>query len=119
MPKIVDLTSEAISRLSEGAFGKVIEEEMARITKDLEDRGGDGKARKLCIEVEIKPVPGKEGRFVITPKCQAKLPPQQAYPTEARMKFDGVQRQYKLEFNPNSTVPEQGTVDDELPEGSK
>lgn len=119
MPKIVDLTSVALSRLSEGAFGKVIEEELARITKDLEDRGGDGKSRKLCIEVEIKPIPNSDGRFIIVPKCAAKLPPQQAYPTEARMNYDGVSRQWNLQFNPNSTVPEQGTVDDELPEGSK
>lgn len=113
MPKIVDLTSEALSRLSEGAFGLVIEQEMARVTRDLEDRGHDGKSRKLVVEIEIKPQ--QNGRFIIVPKCQAKLPPHCAYPTEARMGFSRDKNQMALQFNPNATVPEQGTVDDELP----
>jgi hypothetical protein len=117
MPKIVDLTSEVIGQLSQGAFGLVIEQEMARVTKDIEDRGHDGKSRKLAIEIEIKPTAA--GRFAIIPKCQAKLPAHCAYPTEARIGFSREKNGLTIQFNPNSTVPEQGTVDDELPEGSK
>lgn len=111
MARLQDLTSEAISQLSEGVFGKVIESEMVRLTNDLEQRGMDGKSRKLCIQLEVY-FDHDVKRYKIEPTCQAKLPPQKAYTTEAKMEFDPVQRGHVLQFNPDCVVPDQSTINE-------
>lgn len=113
MAKTVDLTDMSLNMLSEGMFGRVIESEMMRITTDLEQRGGDYKPRKLVIELAVKYDQNLK-RYVITPSCQAKLPAQQAYPTQARMEFDPTKKGYVLQFNPDSVVPDQSTIDDAI-----
>jgi hypothetical protein len=113
MAKTVDLTDMSLNMLSEGMFGRVIEAEMMRITADLEQRGSDGKARKLVIQIDAK-YDNALKRYVLTPTCQAKLPPQQAYPTQANMGYDGVKKGYVFNFNPDSVVPDQGTIDETI-----
>lgn len=117
MPKIVDLTEMTLGVLSEGTFGQVIETEMARITRDLEERGTDMKPRRLTIQIDVKFDPAQK-RYIIKPSCQSRLPPQQARPTQAELEFNPASKNYVLQFNPNSAVKDQSTINDELhPEG--
>lgn len=113
MAKIADLTDMSLNMLSEGMFGRVIESEMMRLTHDLEQRGGDCKPRKLVIQLDVKYDQGLK-RYVISPTCQAKLPPQQAYATQAKMEFDPAKKGYVLQFNPESIVTDQGTIDEAI-----
>lgn len=113
MPKTVDLTEMTLGVLSEGTFGQVIETEMNRITRDLEERGNDMKPRRLTIQIEVKYDPAQK-RYVIKPSCQAKLPAQQARPTQAELEFNPASKSYVLQFNPDSAVKDQSTINDEL-----
>lgn len=113
MSKKVDLTDMSLNMLSEGMFGKVIESELMRITADLEQRGSDEKSRKLAIVLDFA-YDNTLRRYVIKPSCQAKLPPQAAYPTQAKLEFDPVKKGYVFEFNPDSVIPDQSTVNDVL-----
>jgi hypothetical protein len=49
-------------------------------------------------------------RYYVEPSCQAKLPPQKAYSTEAKMEFDPVRRQHTLMFNPDSVAADQQSM---------
>lgn len=109
--KLSDLEGDTLGKLGQGMFGRVVDDELARITRDLEERGQDGKSRKLAITLEIY-YDDQRRRYVAEPSCQAKLPPQKAYPTEMKIEFDSAKRQHVLQFNPNSDEVDQRTIVD-------
>lgn len=111
--KLSDLGADTLAQLGQGSFGRVVDDEAARVVRDIEERGQDGKSRKLAITLEIY-YDDERRKYVVEPSCQAKLPPQKAYPTEAKIEFDPVKRQHVLMFNPNDSdnVNQTTTVDD-------
>ncbi len=110
--RLSDLEGDTLGKLGQGMFGRVVDDELARITRDLEERGQDGKSRKLTIQLEIY-FDDKRRRYVVEPSCQAKLPPQKAYPTEVKVEFDAEKRQHVMMFNPNSDEVDQRTIVDD------
>ena len=49
------LSAATLHRLDDGLVGKVIDEALQKILTDCEDRPGLGKARKVTVEIELKP----------------------------------------------------------------
>lgn len=106
MPK-VPLDGMTLNMLSDGYAGRVIEEGLADIIRDINERGHDGKARKLVIELTL--VPEDKGRVSIDTQVKTKLP---AYrPPQTVAKLDD--RAGGLVFNSDcSENPDQLTVND-------
>lgn len=72
------LVGQTLNLLADGYVGKVIDDELARIVADLDSRGHDGLKRKLTVELTFEK---KQNKVEVKAKAQAKLPPQQPFPT--------------------------------------
>lgn len=55
MPKI-PISSQTLNALGDGYAGKAIDAALDVLNRDLIDRGADGKARKLTVTYEFKPL---------------------------------------------------------------
>jgi hypothetical protein len=99
------LGGTTIAGLSDGFVGRQIDQAMAEIYKDIDDRGTDGLARTLTITIKFVPTPNSG--VEITPKIQAKLPAHQPYKTMAKMDLNAG----GIRFNPNfAENPDQRTI---------
>jgi hypothetical protein len=107
--KLEDLSGDTLGQLSEGMFGRVVQSEMIRLTNDLDQRGQDGKTRKLVINLDVY-WDADRGKYMIEPSCQAKLPAQKAYSTEAKIEFDPAKKGHTLMFNPDSITADQQSM---------
>lgn len=106
MPK-VPLQGMTLNMLSDGFAGRVIEEGLAAVVKDLEARGHDGKDRKLTIQLTFSPE--DKGRVGIDVQVATKFPALRPPKTAARIDS----RAGGLIFNPEcSENPEQQTFAD-------
>jgi hypothetical protein len=92
------LNLTTIRDLSNGQAEAVINAAIQAAIRDLEDRGGDKKPRKVSIEMEFK----KLGEDVVTATVKAKttLPPYVTQPTFGTLNVDGTAAHMK--FNPNN-----------------
>lgn len=106
----VPLSMATIGDLDNGVFGLLVDKEIDALVKDLDDRAEeDGKARHLCIDIEVVVT---KGIVIMTPKVAAKLPPRVSNSTagKGRMRDKG---QMELLFQANnSDNADQGTLDD-------
>jgi len=105
-----ELHADSIGDLDEGRARGIINAAIRSAASDLEDRGQDGEARKVLIEVSMK----KDGENVVLISLgyQAKLPPYRTDKTAAKQ----MQRQTKsgpmpmLAFQEHDAEnPDQGT----------
>ena len=105
----VPLSMDTIGDLDGGIFRLLVDQEIERLTKDVEDRAEeDGRPRRLVIDIEVIK---SKGMVIITPRVDVKLPPRVSGSTVAkeRMRSKG---QPQLLFQPyNSDHPDQGTFD--------
>lgn len=100
------LAGMTVNLLSDGYVGRVIDEAMAQLAKDLSERGHDGKARKMVLTLSL--VAEDHGRVDIDAQVALKLPAYRTPSTRAKMTRSG-----EIEFNPEcSENPEQQTFND-------
>jgi len=98
-----------LNMLSDGFTGKVIEENLAQIVKDLIERGRDGKTRTLVISLDF--TPHDQGKVQVDVKVGSKLPPWRPVKTIAQID----ERAGGLLFNTDcADNPDQATIDDVL-----
>ncbi len=71
MPKI-QLTSDTIGDLDGGLARHIIDHALQAAVSDVEDRGDDGKARKVVVEIEMKKL--KNGTVAIVPQVKTSIP---------------------------------------------
>jgi len=55
-PALFQLTAGSLKHLDRGAAGVSLDHAIARAVKDCIDRPGDDRARKITLQIEIKPV---------------------------------------------------------------
>lgn len=110
MPK-VPLQGMTLNMLSDGFAGRVIDQGLAALVKDIEERGHDGKDRELNVKLVF--TPEGEGRVEIDVQVQTKLPALR--PPKTSTKFD--KRSGGLVFNPDcADNPDQTTFADRAAE---
>lgn len=106
MPK-VPLTGMTLNMLSDGYTGKMLDEAMKAIVKDIEDRGHDRKKRTLTLQIDF--LPHGEGQVSIYSDVKHKLPSQRPPATQA--KYNAAAG--GLVFNPDCAEnPDQQTFED-------
>ena len=81
---LVKLTWDTLGELYGGIGGAIIDKEIDIAVADIDDRGDDGKVRKVmvCIELEKR----ENGTIDCRIKAAAKLPVRQTVPTNAEVK---------------------------------
>jgi hypothetical protein len=92
------LNLTTIRDLSNGQAEAVINAALQAALRDVEDRGGDKKSRKVTVEIELK----KLGDDVVsaTVKAKTSLPPYVTEPTFGALHVDG--KAVDMKFNPNN-----------------
>lgn len=95
MPR-VNLSLATIGALDDGLAGAIINAEINTAVADLEDRGQDGKERKVIIELNM--IKDEHGKIAVDVKAQAKMPPRRVAPTNALMGQDAQSKVAKLVF---------------------
>lgn len=94
-----------LSQLADGYAGRAIDSGLKRITDDIIDRGADGKARKLNIQISF--TPDSSGRCEIEVEVGVKVPGYK--PPKTVAKIDD--RAGGLSFNPDcSENPDQAAL---------
>lgn len=98
------LTLETVGQLSDGQSEAVINAAIAAAVRDTEDRGDDGAARKVKIELTFKKA-GKD-HVACTAKATTSIPPYQTKPTVGVLRLNGSKAE--MLFNPSDAErPEQ------------
>lgn len=72
VPMRMTLQAITLQQLSDGYVGRVIDEELGRISKDMGSRGGDKQKRKLKLEITFQEL--ESGRCKLDVSCVAVLP---------------------------------------------
>jgi hypothetical protein len=104
----VPLQGISISQLSDGFAGRAIDKALGEVCRDIDDRGSDGKARKVVITLTLTPERQK-GHVEIDTQVQTKMPAFR--PPTTKGKLDD--RAGALVFNPDcSENPDQLTTND-------
>lgn len=109
MKTIVSATT--LPQLGDGYVGKIIDEGIAQIFKDLDERGQDGKDRSLPMNLTFTPLPNGrvEIKFSAKPNLPKFVPPK----TVARLELSAG----GLMFNPDlAENPDQKTFTEEIDE---
>jgi hypothetical protein len=106
MPK-VPLTGQTVNMLSDGYVGKILDEALSTVVRDLLDRGHDGKARNITLKLVFSSP--AEGMVEIGAEATIKLPNMK--PPKTLAKFDSLAG--GLMFNPEvAGSPDQKTFSD-------
>jgi hypothetical protein len=106
MPLLV-LAGETLAALNDGYLGKIIDENMRGIMKDIDQRGHDGAKRVLNVKVTF--IPMENGQVKIDSEVNHKLPVHKPPQTIGRYdhKVGGVT------FRDDSPAdPDQSTIND-------
>jgi hypothetical protein len=130
----VPLQGISISQLSDGYTGKALDQALASVVQDINDRGDDGQARIVNVKLTFTPTgsgddgqarivnvkltftPTGSGRVDIDTQVTTKMPA--LHPPKTQAKLDG--RSGGLIFNPDcSENPDQQTFNDLESEKSK
>lgn len=107
---LASLNSQTIGELDNGLAGAAIDEAINQAMRDVEDRGDDGKPRKVLIELLIS----KEdsGHIAIEVTAKTSVPAFRLERTIADIAVDK-NRKVKAQFRPsNARRPDQPTLDD-------
>jgi hypothetical protein len=103
----VPLQGVSISQLSDGYAGRAIDKALGEVCRDIDDRGGDGKCRKVIITLTM--TPAGSGKVEIDVQVTNKMPAFRPPTTMAKLddKVGG------LVFNPDASEnPDQMTMTD-------
>lgn len=93
------LTLDTLGDLADGTARAAIDAAIRAAVRDTEDRGADGKPRKVTIELILEKV-GKDGTGVVaTVKAKTAIPAYQTDPTYGDLKV-GVMGQPEVAFSP-------------------
>lgn len=96
-----------IAQLSDGYTGKLIDQNINDVLKDIVDRGDDGQTRKVTITLTFKPE--TKGRYQIDTQVVSKLPAHRPPKTIAKIDLAAG----GFTFNPDlAENPEQKTFAD-------
>ena len=101
------LQATSLSALADGFAGRAIDKALSEVSRDIDDRGADGKARKLTIILTFTP----EGEGIVDIDCQVttKMPAFRPPKTTAKLN----EAAGGLLFNPDcSENPDQLTTND-------
>jgi hypothetical protein len=104
------LTLASVGDLNDGAAEAIINREIQTAVRDIDDRGHDGKPRKVVIEITMQQNKGDDGRITVDldVAAQAKVPPRRTGTTVAKpFEKDGKVALLFQEFNAEN--PDQGT----------
>lgn len=89
--KAARLTCATIADLDNGSFGVLVNDEIAKICSDLDDRGHDGQTRKLILTLEfardMERSPN-EPAISIDPRVEAKFPAHRSGVTVSKLASD-------------------------------
>ena len=83
---ILPITLENLGQLDNGIAGKAIDRALSVAVSDLEDRGADGKPRKVTIEIEMSKL--SNGDSLTTLKAWPSLPKMQTMGTRCAFRAD-------------------------------
>ncbi len=97
-PHQESLSLESIAVLADGQGKAVINAAINAAMRDTEDRGEDGKARKVTVEIELKKL--GDDNVTATVKAKTTLPPYVTKPTIGRIGMEG--RKPRMLFSPAS-----------------
>lgn len=93
----VELSHLTIGMLDNGAAGLVIDAAIKEAMADVDDRGSDGKPRKVVITLTM----GKDGPNVFTEvDAKATIPARRTHATVGKLKQDGMRSQ--MLFQPDA-----------------
>ncbi len=67
------LGGDTLAKLNDGYFGKITDEALRQVMKDIQERGHDGKKRTITIKVTLAP-DGETGQVKIDTEVGYKLP---------------------------------------------
>ena len=105
------LALDTLSQLADGQAKATINAALAAAVRDTEDRGDDGKPRKVTGEIELKKL--GEDSITATIKAKTAVPPYVTKPTVGKLRLEG--RNAEMVFSPsNADNPDQRTVEDVL-----
>ena len=105
---ITNLTCSNIGALDDGAAAHVINAALREAIADLEDRGEDGKARQVCIILEMTK---DQGLIIAHVQAGAKIPKRRTGNTSGKIVLDGKQAAFQFsELAPDD--PTQHTIDE-------
>ena len=105
------LSCATLGQLNHGFAEGIIDEALKNAVKDLDERGTDGKVRKVVITVSLERV--SDNAFAAVVETQVKTPPSKIEPTICNGHIDQTKKQLVLEFRgDNPTNPNQPTLDD-------
>lgn len=108
------LNIDTIGDLDEGRTRLVIDKAIADAVADTEDRGTDGAARKVNIELSFERVADSE--LKIGCEVKTKLPAYKTYPTKARVRQEGPGRVGARFSKFSADNPDQQTILDGVDE---
>lgn len=111
MPKKF-IQSESIGELADGKVGRMLNKAIDQVVADIEDRGADGKDRKVILTLTFTPNQKKNRRVSIDAQIQVKAPAMQPYATEADIDTKGGGILFHDESADN---PDQSTLSDHYP----
>lgn len=95
------VTLETLSKMDHGRPSKAINHALSVITRDLQQRGEDGKERTLTIKVKFKQKKNAPDEFMIRTTAGYTLPTLDTAETHARLTTDD-QGKAELKFRPES-----------------
>lgn len=105
------ITIDTLGDLHHGAARLAINAEIARAVADIDDRGDDGKERKVTVELSLQKM--DDALTVALIRCQAKLPPRQTAATVAKIQYKNGEAQLAFQdMAPED--PSQRTIDERL-----
>lgn len=110
------LTAETIHKLDAGAAGVAIDSALRIAVHDLEDRGQDGKSRKVVITLELAKADKGRGRVISRVTANCSLPPLASGLTLHRSRINPATGQEELLFQEDAPDnPDQRTLSDFVP----
>ncbi len=84
---MIDLTCKTLGDLAGGLFGNLVNDALATIKGDLDDRGNDAQVRTLKITIKFKREVGRDTESVtIDPEVKADLPSYRPITTISKVK---------------------------------
>lgn len=101
---------DTLGDLSDGQARATVNAAINAAIRDVEDRGADGKPRKVTVEVEFRRV-GSGDRIDVVVKAKPTLPPYVTDPTVSAVKIDD-RGKVTLAFSPaDGDNPDQPPID--------
>lgn len=104
------LELDTLSQLADGQAQATIDAAIRAALADTEDRGDDGKARKVTIDIELKKL--GDDSITATVKAKTTVPAYVTKPTVGKLRMQG--RSAEMVFSPTCAEnPDQLTIVDE------